>query len=77
MLVGLAQVANDILVEISSKERQMQASQASNAQKEKLKRLGEELEELSTCKAELESEMDQLFNSFFVHRQRDFHPDTR
>jgi hypothetical protein len=77
MLVGLAQVANDILSEISSKERQMLSLETSNAPKEKLKRLGEELEELSTCKTMLEEEMDNLINSFFIHRQRDTHPEIR
>ncbi len=80
MLVGLSQVAHDVLSELSSKERQMQAamtSQASDQAKEKLKRINEELEDLGSCKADLEVTMDNLFNSFFVHRLKDIHPDIR
>lgn len=80
ILVGLAQVSSEVLLEISNKERQSSALSAgdnSNSSKDKIKRLTDELDKLGETKTQLESEMQHLFHSFFVHRHRDVNTDIR
>ncbi len=71
MLISLLDRANEVLDSINKLDRLVQAGGTGKARNK------EQLQGRHQLKIAIESFMDQLFNSVFVHRHRDVDPDIR